>query len=70
MQTFCEWKGCRASYMGDAIMPPGWVNLLIAGVDHPLPASVTLCPEHARVVRAQLKDPQEELGQMPIGGSS
>jgi hypothetical protein len=55
--------------MGE-IMPPGWVNLLIAGVDHPLPASVTLCPEHARVVRAQLKDPQEELGQMPIGGSA
>jgi hypothetical protein len=60
MQTFCQWKGCSESYMGDAIMPAGWANFLTAGIDQPLPLSVTLCPEHARALQAQLKEPPEE----------
>ena len=56
--------------MGDAIIPAGWVNFLTAGIDQPLPLSVTLCPEHARALQAQLKAPPEELEQMPVGGSA
>ena len=56
--------------MGDAILPAGWVNFLTAGIDQPLPLSVTLCPEHARALQAQLKEPPEELEQMPVGGSA
>jgi hypothetical protein len=70
MQTFCQWKGCSESYIGDAIMPASWVNFLTAGIDQPLPLSVTLCPEHARALYAQLKEPPEELEQIPIGGSA
>ena len=65
MQTFCKWKGCRASYMGDAIIPPGWVNLLTTGVEQPLPANITLCPEHARALQAQLEKGYYSL---PDGG--
>jgi hypothetical protein len=42
-------------------MPPGWANLLAVGIDHPLPSSVTLCPEHARALRAQLKNPAQKI---------
>ena len=69
MRTFCKWKGCRASYMGDAIIPPGWVNLLTTGVDQPLPASVTLCPEHVRALQAELRLETDYYWQLPDGGA-
>ena len=69
MQTFCGWKGCDASYMGDAIMPPGWVNFLAVGIKHSLPASLTLCPEHARALQGQLKNAAQEIDQMSPASS-
>ena len=53
-----------------AIMPPGWANLLAVGIDQPLPSNVTLCPEHARALQAQLKNPAQKIEQMsPAGGA-
>ena len=60
METFCGWIDCYASYAGN-YMPPGWANVLAVGIDQPLPSSVTLCPEHARALRAQLKNPPQKL---------
>ena len=69
METFCGWIDCYASYAGN-YMPPGWANLLAVGIDQPLPSSVTLCPEHARALRAQLKNPAQKIDQMsPAGGT-
>jgi hypothetical protein len=69
METFCGWIDCYASYAGN-YMPPGWANLLAVGIDQPLPSSVTLCPEHARALRAQLKNPAQKIDQMsPAGGA-
>jgi hypothetical protein len=59
METFCGWIDCYASYAGN-YMPPGWASLLAVGTDQPLPSSVTLCPEHARALQAQLKSPAAE----------
>jgi hypothetical protein len=66
METFCGWIDCYASYAGN-YMPPGWANLLAVGIDQPLPSSVTLCPEHARALRAQLKNPAQKIDQMSNG---
>jgi hypothetical protein len=63
METFCGWIDCYASYAGN-YMPPGWANLLAGGIDQPLPSSVTLCPEHARALRAQLKNHAQKIDQM------
>jgi hypothetical protein len=63
METFCGWIDCYASYTGN-YMPPGWANLLAVGIDQPLPSSVPLCPEHACVLRAQLKNPAQKIDQM------
>ena len=69
METFCGWIDCYASYAGN-YMPPGWASLLAVGIDQPLPTSVTLCPEHARALRAQLKNPAQKIDQMlPAGGA-
>lgn len=67
METFCGWIDCYASYAGN-YMPPGWANLLAVGIDQPLPSSVTLCPEHARALRAQLKNPAQKIDQMSPAG--
>ena len=69
METFCGWIDCYASYAGN-YTPPGWATLLAVGIDQPLPSSVTLCPEHARALRAQLKNPAQKIDETsPAGGA-